>query len=240
MGNKLYISITVKINDNMVLKEEIKKLFKINEGVRLDFKRSEFLRDDNKNIAKALAAFANYEGGILLVGVTDNYEIEGMKFNKRDEEKIMQIAKDSCQPPITPEFSLVSFDEGDIYHINILKAERPVKTNDRWYIRHGSTIRTMEYEELINYNKKSKPIFSYTEKEELDIKDILLKENKQNILIQGSKEIPYLESKSTKGRAAECTIYAKVSNQFPEKAYYLETHINHITENFEKLKLHNI
>ena len=212
----------------MVLQEEITKLLINGEGPRLEFKTSDFLKD-TKKIAITLAEFANREGGVLLVGATDDGEIEGMKFNKKDEERIMQIAKSSCQPSITPEFSFVHFNDGVIYYINILKAnERPIKTNDRWYIRHGTTTRTMEYEELLRFNKKPEAILPSAEEERLDIGDILLKENKKNILIQNGKEIPYLESESSKG-SAEVTIYAKIFNQYPEKAYYLETHINSIT-----------
>ncbi len=62
----------------------------------------------------------------------------------------------------------------------------------------------------------------------MDKNHILEKENKHYVLIQGGKELPYLESKSTRG-PAECTIYANIFNRFFEKAYYLETYLTHIT-----------
>jgi hypothetical protein len=64
--------------------------------------------------------------------------------------------------------------------------------------------------------------------QEIDINYILSQKNKENILIKDGIEIPYLESKSTRG-PAECTIYANIYSRFYEKAYYLETMFMAIT-----------
>jgi hypothetical protein len=67
----------------------------------------------------------------------------------------------------------------------------------------------------------------------MEVNKVIEKENEHYILTQDGKELIYLESKSTR-RPAECTIYANIFNQFLDKAYYLETHLNHIT--MDKLK----
>ena len=213
----------------MTSQEEILALIKRGERPDLEFKTSEFIREGNSNkIAKTFASIANHEGGDLLIGVTDNGEFEGMELNRRDEEKLMQIAAHSCQPPIDIEFSVINFDEGDIYHVKIPKAiEQPIKIHNGWYIRHGTITRIMDFKDFKTFFE-SKNVIIQEEFEKEDLYDILLEENKKNILIKNGKEIPYLNSKS-RGGPAECTIYAHVYNQFYEKAYYLETYFTRIT-----------
>ncbi|MCK4797138.1 MAG: ATP-binding protein [Spirochaetes bacterium] len=201
------------------------------ERPNIEFKGIEFIRENNnKKIAKTLASIANLEGGHLLIGVTDSGDFEGIEFDKNHEEKIMQIAVNSCQPSIDIEFSIVNFNEGDIYHIKIPKAiDQPIKTIDGWFIRHGTITRIMEYRDFKKFIILENTSVS-EENENLDVNDILLNETKKNILIQNGKVIPYLESKNSKG-LAECTIYANTYNQFYEKAYKLEITFSHLSLN---------
>ncbi len=72
------------------------KLIKEGEHQRQDFK---FCINDSKKIAKSLVAFANTDGGRLLVGVKDNGKIAGIK---TDEEFYMveAAAKIYSNPPV--------------------------------------------------------------------------------------------------------------------------------------------
>ncbi len=67
------------------------------EHQKQDFK---FCINDSKKIAKSLVAFANTDGGRLLIGVKDNGRIAGIK---SDEEFYMieSAAKIYSKPPIT-------------------------------------------------------------------------------------------------------------------------------------------
>lgn len=213
----------------MPSQSDVLNLLKNGEGPKVEFKESGFIRENNgKKIAKTLASIANYDGGVLLIGVSDMGEIEGMEANKKDEERIMNICADQCQPPIDPTFSIVEFDEGCVYYLNVLKAiDTPIRTNHGWFIRHGTTIRIMHHDDFKKFNV-SENILIADESEVIDVDNILLEDYKKNVLIDGGKEIPYLESKSS-GGSAECIIYANTFNHFYEKAYYLETSILHIT-----------
>lgn len=74
----------------------IQDLISEGEHQMLDFK---FEISDSKKIARSLAAFANTDGGRLLVGVKDNGAIAGV----RSEEEIHMIeaaAEMYCQPPV--------------------------------------------------------------------------------------------------------------------------------------------
>ncbi|MBR5602884.1 MAG: ATP-binding protein [Bacteroidales bacterium] len=74
----------------------ILKLIEEGEHQMLDFK---FEISDSKKIARSLAAFANTDGGRLLIGVKDNGNISGIR---SDEEKhmIQTAAEMFCQPPV--------------------------------------------------------------------------------------------------------------------------------------------
>jgi predicted HTH transcriptional regulator len=80
----------------------------INEGEhqRLDFK---FGVNDSKKIARSLAAFANTDGGRLLLGVKDNGSIAGVR---SDEEFYMMEAAAQlyCKPPVI--FEINEWEEG--------------------------------------------------------------------------------------------------------------------------------
>ena len=76
--------------------KHIQKLIEEGEHQMLDFK---FEISDSKRIARSLAAFANTDGGRLLVGVKDNGAIAGIR---SDEEihMIQAAAEMYCQPQV--------------------------------------------------------------------------------------------------------------------------------------------
>lgn len=74
----------------------IQKLIKEGEHQMLDFK---FEISDSKKIARTLVAFANTDGGRLLIGVKDNGNISGIR--SEEEKYMIQTAAESfCQPEI--------------------------------------------------------------------------------------------------------------------------------------------
>ncbi|MCF0201138.1 MAG: ATP-binding protein [Bacteroidales bacterium] len=77
--------------------QHIQKLIEEGEHQMLDFK---FEISDSRRIARSLAAFANTDGGRLLVGVKDNGNIAGVR---SDEElhMIQSAAEMYCQPPVS-------------------------------------------------------------------------------------------------------------------------------------------
>jgi hypothetical protein len=84
----------------MIQSSHIQNLIAEGEHQQLDFK---FEISDARRIARTLVAFANTDGGRLLIGVKDNGAIAGMR---SDEEFYMveAAAKMYCEPPV--EFDL--------------------------------------------------------------------------------------------------------------------------------------
>lgn len=117
----------------------IRSLIKQGEHQQLDFK---YCISDSRKIAKTLSAFANCDGGTLLIGVRDNGSIAGVM---SDEEYYMIEAAASiyCKP--SPQYSMTAHrsESRTILEVRVEKGrERPylAKNEDgRWlaYIRRG-------------------------------------------------------------------------------------------------------
>ena len=75
----------------------IQNLIKEGEHQMLDFK---FEISDSRKIARSLVAFANTDGGRLLIGVKDNGNISGIR--SEEEKHMIQTASDLfCKPKVT-------------------------------------------------------------------------------------------------------------------------------------------
>ena len=74
----------------------IKELIARGEGSHLDFK---FEVSDAAKIARSLVAFANTNGGKLLIGVKDNGVIRGIR-SEEEYYMIEHAAQDYCRPPV--------------------------------------------------------------------------------------------------------------------------------------------
>ncbi len=97
-----------------------------------------------------ICAFANTEGGMIILGVKDNGEIKGLEDTKLLEEKIMNIARQNILPEISLNFFVCEIHQKKIAAIEIFKsAFRPHQTNKGvFYIRVGTTKRKASKEEL--------------------------------------------------------------------------------------------
>jgi predicted HTH transcriptional regulator len=117
----------------------LKKLIAEGENQQLDFK---YCISDSRKIARTLSAFANSDGGRLLIGVRDNGSIAGIK---SDEEYYMvdTAAQLFCRPNITFNVKQHSTGGKTILEVEVIKGEkRPYQVKDengRWlsYFRHN-------------------------------------------------------------------------------------------------------
>jgi predicted HTH transcriptional regulator len=97
----------------------IKRLITEGEHQQLDFK---FEISDSRKIAKTLVAFANTDGGKLLIGVKDNGNIAGV----RSEEEYYMVeaaANMYCKPRISFEVRKWTVDGKAVLEVNIPKSE---------------------------------------------------------------------------------------------------------------------
>ncbi|WP_291856212.1 helix-turn-helix domain-containing protein [Marinilabilia sp.] len=102
------------------MKNYLKNLISEGEHIRQDFK---YAINDSRKIARSLAAFANTEGGRLLVGVKDNGRIAGVS---SDEEFYMvdAAAKRFCRPPVVFESREHELDGKTVVEIIVPRSDK--------------------------------------------------------------------------------------------------------------------
>lgn len=116
----------------------LKKLIAEGENGHLDFK---YCVSDSRKIARTLSAFANTDGGKILIGVRDNGSIAGI----RSDEEIYMVdtaAHLFCRPEITYAIKQHTTEGRTILEVDVVKGtDRPYQVRDengRWlaYFRH--------------------------------------------------------------------------------------------------------
>ena len=116
----------------------LKKLIAGGENQQLDFK---YCVSDSRKIARTLSAFANSDGGRLLIGVRDNGSIAGIK---SDEEIYMvdTAVHLFCRPEISYTIKQHTTGRKTILEVEVIKGDnRPYQAKDengKWlsYFRH--------------------------------------------------------------------------------------------------------
>jgi ATP-dependent DNA helicase RecG len=145
-------------------KTELREIIDNGENSGIEFKRD---TEDNRALAKELVAFANLQGGRVLLGVEKNRTVCGLtRFDPgtvtggtprtydRLEEWIMQACRDKIRPEIIPYFEVIR-DVEPGRDVAIVEIERGWSAHQVWhdqhrtyYIRVGSLSREASPEEL--------------------------------------------------------------------------------------------
>ena len=149
----------------------IQRLISEGEHVHQDFK---FEISDARKIAKSISAFANTEGGRLLVGVKDNGKIAGV----RSEEEIYMIeaaAQRYCTPPVDIHAYIHKVEGKDVLEVVIDEnTQKPVYALDenerkRVYIRikDETILASPIHLDIWRHNRtEEKVIITYTPREQ--------------------------------------------------------------------------
>lgn len=155
----------------------IRQLVEEGEHCHQDFK---FEISDARKIARSISAFANTEGGRLLVGVKDNGKIAGI----RSEEEIYMIeaaATMYCQPQVQIETQTYIVEGRTVLKIDIDEAStKPIYALDeenkpKAYIRIAdeNILATPVHLKVWQHSKKKEgALVSFTEKEQ-NLLDVL-------------------------------------------------------------------
>ncbi len=106
----------------------IHNLISEGEHEHQDFK---FAISDAAKIAHSISAFANNDGGHLLVGVKDNGNVAGVR-NEEDIYVVEQAAQMYCRPPQSVNVTAYKVDGGAVvFKVDIAKApRRPVESRE--------------------------------------------------------------------------------------------------------------
>jgi predicted HTH transcriptional regulator len=97
-------------------RQQLREIINGGESQTVEFKRK-FTSD--VKIAREIVAFANSQGGYLLVGVDDDKTVVGVKSEKEEIGFIESVCSYTIDPPITPTIEIVNIEYQDVVVVNI-------------------------------------------------------------------------------------------------------------------------
>jgi ATP-dependent DNA helicase RecG len=132
------------------------------EGKTLEFKRD---LSSPEGALKAIVAFANTSGGVLVVGVEDGTKkVKGLSNILAEEERLANMIADSISPRLVPSIEVMPWRKTQVLAVEIYpSANRPHYLNrlgpeEGVFVRMGSTNRRADHvliEEMRRYNQVS-------------------------------------------------------------------------------------
>lgn len=202
-------------------KDFLLELIEEGEHEHQDFK---FAITDSKKISRSIAAFANNDGGRLLIGVKDNGSIAGMK---GDEEYYMidYAASSHCKPSQKVSYKLYNVAGKFVLWVDIQKSDKLVYAIDesgKWkaYYRYrDENIQVPgSIAEIVKLQKSSKRTAIYADNEALVLEHIV---KLGRVTIDSLYAEIKLSRKSLKESIANLVILNVVKLEFNGENWYL-------------------
>ena len=131
-----------------MLADELAARIAKGENLHTEFKDRAPHPDD---LAAALVAFANTDGGDVFIGVDDAGATTGVADVDRAAQRVDSVAYNNCSPPVTVLQETVATETGTVLVVRVPKGEgRPYRTNRGvYYTRTASGRRHASREELL-------------------------------------------------------------------------------------------
>jgi len=134
-----------------VNQEELLEIVRNGESSKVEFKREDV---HPNSLAEEIVAFANFEGGVILIGVDDAGEFIGCMRGDMDEF-VVNVCRNNVRPSIIPVIENILVDGKKIVVLTIPRGETAYSTNrGLYYIRIGSTKQTPTQQELLRLFQK--------------------------------------------------------------------------------------
>jgi hypothetical protein len=119
----------------MDIENEIIQIIGQPESSTLEYKA---VLPPSKNIAQLISSFANNEGGYIILGVSDNLEINGLSEDFH-ANTITHKALDLLSPQPQVHYQYVVYKEKKLYVIKVEKSALPITLESKIYKRVGSS-----------------------------------------------------------------------------------------------------
>ncbi len=112
----------------------------------------EFKRElpHRESLAEEVAAFANANGGVILIGVDDDSEIVGMDRQDLDriERTMVEVCRDNIDPMVHILTEKLRIDDKNLLKIEVPRSLFVHESSGRYFIRQGSSKSRMTTEQL--------------------------------------------------------------------------------------------
>jgi hypothetical protein len=138
------------------------KTLEFKQTLSIDVRTNEKLKHIETASLKTIAAFLNSDGGILLVGVTDDNKPTGLDdeiihFHKGSADKFLlhfsHLLRDTIGEEFYPmlEYQLVPIDGKSILRVNCKKSDRPCFIGDDFYVRTNPATDKLSGRTMLQY-----------------------------------------------------------------------------------------
>lgn len=133
--------------------DDLRRKLRAGEDSYTEFKE----RIDNaESLAGEIVAFANTEGGFLLIGVTDSGAPTGVAEPVRTATQLAQICRENVVPPILPLVESVEIDGCVVVVLDVRGQFKPYRTKGgRHYVRVGPTKQDASPQELLRLAQRA-------------------------------------------------------------------------------------
>ena len=135
---------------------EVRRRLQLGEDSRWEFKQIEFSGDHPKSprredLADEIAAFANANGGVLLCGVSDSGELQGMSPKQATalNQLLAEVSTDTVKPPLRIDIHHRQLDGKIFVLVEVPRGNFVHERAGRAYLRVGATKRPMEVDERL-------------------------------------------------------------------------------------------
>ena len=138
----------------------LQKLIKDGESKTIEFQVE---LPNSKTLAKTIIAFSNTGGGKLIIGITDQGKIIGLKPDENIfelKDKVTSIIYETCYPTVLPDIYTTTIDDQllliiEVYRGNLLPYYLKNKgKNEDVYIRVGPTNRKASHENILELERQ--------------------------------------------------------------------------------------
>jgi hypothetical protein len=168
---ELYLQNSDSVTVSEMKLKDLKNLIATGESSFLEFKHKVA---SPEKIAKEMVAFANTNGGRILIGVDDNGDISGIESYYEEEFWLRQAAEDVCVPSLNINIEMVHAGQKDVMIVEIPESEnKPIavkgESKRTVYIRQGdeNIIATDDRVEVLkNKTSTTGVTFEYGEREQ--------------------------------------------------------------------------
>ncbi|MEC4676889.1 MAG: ATP-binding protein, partial [Nitrospirota bacterium] len=106
----------------------------------------EYKQSWRNDCLKVVSAFANSDGGVLIIGLDDRGKPAGLKNVNRLLEDIPNTIRNKLG--IIPS---VELDKKDIIKVTVAPCSVPISCNGKYYLRSGSTVQELQGKELADF-----------------------------------------------------------------------------------------
>lgn len=173
---------------------QIQNIIKNGETIEVEFKQS---FQSTQDIARIIAAFANTLGGILLLGIRDNGQIEGIHDNSDIFQQKIAHAITCIHPSPLTTIELHTIETKKILSVIVHKANTTVfhSVEGVIYIRLGSTIQRLEGQSIVDF-LRNRQILLFEEAVEFSATLNDIDENRIKIYLQKRNQTEYLQNHS--------------------------------------------